>query len=141
MSSTHRQADLELEAIKDVVLKTYEAWNSRNTDNATQYFRRAPEDMYFDYWPLRFDSWETYKAGAQAYLNGLSSQGIKAKDIRVERVGNAAWASATYNVECTSTKGEKFRVEGGRYTGILVKVDGRWKVCHEHWSPPAPKLE
>jgi ketosteroid isomerase-like protein len=130
--------DPELEKIHSVVIKTYEAWNSRNTDNANPYFREAPEDMFFDYWPLRFDDWKTYKDGAQAYLNTLDVQKITAKQMRVQRFGNAAWTAATYDVDPVSKKGETFHVRDGRHTSVLVNANGLWKVCHEHWSPRAP---
>ena len=87
--------DPELESIRDVVRQTYAAWNSRNTDNATPYFREAPEDMFFDYWPLRFDDWKTYKEGAQAYLDTLAVQQITEKHMLVQRLGNVSWASTT----------------------------------------------
>lgn len=131
--------DPELENIGTVVRHTYAAWNSRNTDNANPYFCQAPEDMFFDYWPLRFDDWRTYKDGAQAYLNTLDVQKITEKHMRVQRLGNVAWASATYDVDPVSKKGEQFHVEDGRHTSILLKTDGAWKVCHEHWSPRAPR--
>jgi ketosteroid isomerase-like protein len=131
-------SDPELEKIRSVVVNTYAAWNSRNTDNADAYFREAPEDMFFDYWPLRFDDWKTYKDGAQAYLNTLDVQKITEKQIRVQRLGNAAWASATYDVDPVSKKGETFHVRDGRHTSVLVNAKGLWKVCHEHWSPRAP---
>ena len=138
MLAARETKDPETAAIKDVVLKTWGAWNSRVANNGVPYFRNAAEDMFFDYCPLRFDNFKEYMAGTQTYLNTLSAQGIKEKEIRVERVGNTAWVVGTYTVDSESNAGEHFHVEGGRYTGILVKVDSRWLVCHEHWSPPAP---
>ena len=131
--------DPELERIHKVVSQTYAAWNSRQTDNANPYFREAPQDMFFDYWPLRFDDWKTYKNGAQAYLDTLDVQKITEKQMRVQRLGNVAWTSATYDVDPVSKKGEEFHVRDGRHTSVLVKTDGAWKVCHEHWSPKAPQ--
>jgi ketosteroid isomerase-like protein len=130
--------DPELEKVHKVVSQTYAAWNSRNTDNANAYFREAPEDMFFDYWPLRFDDWRTYKDGAQAYLNTLDVQKIIEKQMRVQRVGDTAWTSATYDVDPVSKKGETFHVRDGRHTSVLVRTNAAWKVCHEHWSPRAP---
>lgn len=140
VSPANKEDDPELKAIEDVVLKTWNAWNSRNADNGVPYFRNAPHDMFFDYYPLRFDTFAAYMAGTQTYLNTLSLQGIKKRDIRVERVGNTAWVIGTYTVDSVSKKGEKFHVEGGRYTGILVKERGNWLVTHEHWSPPATPI-
>jgi ketosteroid isomerase-like protein len=131
--------DPELEKIHTVVSQTYAAWNSRQTDNANPYFREAPQDMFFDYWPLRFDDWKTYKRGAQAYLDTLDVQKITEKQMRVQRLGNVAWASAIYDVDPVSKKGEKFHVRDGRHTSVLVRTDDAWKVCHEHWSPRAPR--
>jgi len=131
--------DPELEKVHTVVSRTYAAWNSKDTNNANAYFRQAPQDMFFDYWPLRFDDWKTYKDGAQAYLNTLEVQKITEKDMRVQRLGNVAWTSAIYDVDPVSKKGEKFHVQDGRHTSVLLKTSGVWKVCHEHWSPKAPE--
>ena len=139
MSSRHNNDD-ELETIKQIVVKTWEAWNSRDADNGVPYFRNAPQDMFFDYFPLRFDDFQSYMGGTKQYLNTLSVQNIKQKDLFVERIGNTAWAVGTYTVDSESKKGEKFHVDGGRYTGVLVKQDGKWLVCHEHWSPSAPPV-
>jgi ketosteroid isomerase-like protein len=136
MSTT---VDAELDKIRTVVLSTYAAWNSRDTDNANPYFEEAPEDMFFDYWPLRFEDWKTYKNGAQRYLDTLDVQKIIEKKMCVQRLGNVAWASATYDVDPVSKKGEKFHVEDGRHTSILQKKNDGWKVRHEHWSPRAPQ--
>ena len=134
---SHARTDPELAVIRDVVLRTWEAWNSRNAQNGVPFFRNAPSDMFFDYYPLRFENFSAYMAGTQKYLDTLSVQGIREKDLRIERVGNTAWAVGTYTVDSESRSGEKFHVEGGRYTGVLVKQGGKWLVCHEHWSPPA----
>lgn len=129
--------DPELDAIREVVLNTWAAWNSRNAQNGVPYFRDAPADMFFDYYPLRFESFSAYMAGTQKYLDTLRVQNIKEKDLRIERVGDTAWAVGTYTVDSEAKTGEKFHVEGGRYTGVLVRQRGKWLVCHEHWSPPA----
>lgn len=132
--------DPELNMIRDVVLKTWGAWNSRNAQNGVPYFRNAASDMFFDYYPLRFENFAAYMTGTQNYLDTLSVQGIKEKDLRIERVANTAWAVGTYTVDSESKKGERFHVEGGRYTGVLVKQGEKWLVCHEHWSPPATPM-
>ena len=137
MSAKSSTIDTEMKAIKNVVLKTWAAWNSRNADNGVKYFRNAPKDMFFDYYPLRFDDFASYMAGTKQYLATLSVQSINESDLFVERIGNTAWAVGTYTVDSQSKKGEKFHVDGGRYTGILIKQGQKWLVCHEHWSPPA----
>ncbi len=129
------QPDPELEAIKGVVLKTYAGWASRNPENSAPYFRKAPGDLFFDIWPVSTEGWDAYKKSSQQFLDTLTELKITVKDMRVERHGNVAWVLAVCDAESTSKKGEKFHVDN-RYTGILVKLDGAWKIAHEHWSAP-----
>ncbi len=129
------QPDPELESIKRVVLKTYGGWMSRNPENSAPYFRKAPGDLFFDIWPVSTEGWDAYKKSSQQFLDTLTELKITVKDMRVERHGNVAWVLAVCDAESTSKKGEKFHVDN-RYTGILVKLDGAWKIAHEHWSAP-----
>ena len=134
-------SDPEIKTIRNVVLKTWGAWNSRNAQNGVRYFRNAPSDMFFDYYPLRFDNFDAYMKGTQTYLNSLSVQGIKEHDLQVAKFDDAALAVGTYAVDSQSKAGEKFHVTGGRYTGILAKQSEGWLLCHEHWSPPATAID
>lgn len=133
--AAQKQTDPELKAIKEVVLKTYEGWMSRNPENSAPYFRKAPGDLFFDIWPVFSPGWDAYKGSSQRFLATLAELKIAVKDMRVERHGNVAWVLAVVDADSTSKKGEKFHV-ANRYTGILVKLDGAWKVAHEHWSVP-----
>lgn len=48
---------------------------------------------------------------------------------------DVAWYSQLLDT-CFETKGEPFRIEGFRHTGVLEKRDGKWLIVQSHISVP-----
>jgi ketosteroid isomerase-like protein len=63
---------------------------------------------------------------------------ISASDqyIKVSECGNTAWFAETLNYNFMY-KGEAHSYEGMRFTGVLVKLDGKWRFVQAHLSLPA----
>ncbi|MBS2212443.1 nuclear transport factor 2 family protein [Carboxylicivirga mesophila] len=62
---------------------------------------------------------------------------IAAKDTRIQlsQCKEVAWYSQLLDT-CFETKGEPFRLEGFRHTGVLEKRDGNWLIVQSHISVP-----
>ncbi len=62
---------------------------------------------------------------------------IAAKDTRIQlsQCKEVAWYSQLLDT-CFETKGETFRPEGFRHTGVLEKRDGKWLIVQSHISVP-----
>lgn len=84
-----------------------------------------------------FVGWEEWKA----YVDGLFKDesfeitDFSASDlkIRISNTGEMAWFAAFLD-EAWNFKGESFAVKGNRWSGVLEKVDGKWKFVHAHFS-------
>lgn len=63
---------------------------------------------------------------------------ISASDqyIQVNECGNTAWFAETLNYNFMYN-GEAHSYEGMRFTGVLVKLDGKWRFVQAHLSLPA----
>ncbi|MCU4155721.1 nuclear transport factor 2 family protein [Carboxylicivirga sp. A043] len=62
---------------------------------------------------------------------------IASKDTRIQLSQNkdVAWYSQLLDT-CFETKGEPFRLEGFRHTGVLEKRDNKWLIVQSHISIP-----
>lgn len=65
------------------------------------------------------------------YLTRKQSRG----DVRVWKNGDLAWATFTFNARATRRDGERFDVVGCQ-TDVFQKIDGDWRIVHEHASIP-----
>jgi ketosteroid isomerase-like protein len=81
-------------------------------------------------------SWSSVAAHRDApdlriYLTNKVSRG----DVRVWKSGDMAWATFTFSARATRRDGRRFEVLG-RQTNVFQKLDGAWKIVHEHASVP-----
>jgi ketosteroid isomerase-like protein len=65
------------------------------------------------------------------YLTRKASRG----DVRVWKSGDLAWATFTFTARATQRDGRRFDVLG-RQTNVFQRIDGAWKIVHEHASVP-----
>lgn len=63
------------------------------------------------------------------------SNKVSRRDVRVWKSGDWAWATFTFTARATRRDGERFEVLG-RQTNVFQKIDGAWKIVHEHASVP-----
>jgi ketosteroid isomerase-like protein len=77
------------------------------------------------------------KKAVQNQFNNFSDTYISYRDqiIEVSESGNTAWFSEIINYNFI-LDGEANSFEGLRYTGVLVKKDGKWKLVQTHMSVP-----
>jgi len=77
------------------------------------------------------------KNAVQNQFDNFSDTYISYRDqiIEINDTGNSAWFSEIINYNFI-LDGEANSFEGLRYTGVLVKRDGKWKLVQTHMSVP-----
>jgi ketosteroid isomerase-like protein len=57
----------------------------------------------------------------------------KNTNLNVSDNGDVAWYSQLIDT-CIETKGDPFRLEGFRHTGVMLKINNQWKIIQSHMS-------
>jgi ketosteroid isomerase-like protein len=80
---------------------------------------------------------EAIRKAVQKQFNTYTDTYISKRDqiIEVNETGNTAWFSQIINYNFI-LNGTPYRYEGLRYTGVLVKNEGKWKLVQTHMSVP-----
>ncbi|WP_430809979.1 MULTISPECIES: nuclear transport factor 2 family protein [unclassified Carboxylicivirga] len=81
--------------------------------------------------------WEDYYEWMSTAIRNKPDYTISSKNTRIQlsKDQNVAWYSQLLDT-CFETKGEPFRLEGFRHTGVLEKRDGTWRIVQSHISVP-----
>ncbi len=99
----------------------------------------AKDEDFFTFYP---DSKSTVRGWSQfeKYLNGWMdprnvAKGFKISDLRivVSRNGDTAWFSAIVDDE-GEFDGKPWEAKDVRWTGVLEKRGGSWRICQQHMS-------
>jgi ketosteroid isomerase-like protein len=117
----------------------WDSWATRDTNNPAKYYLHGPNHLFFGIAPVKYDSWDEYKAGAGPLLQQFSSLRFALNDdLQIHPVDkNTAWVDATVNMDATSAQGENQKMVL-RWTAILEKEGDKWLIVHEHVSAPLP---
>src|SRR5947209_7844877 len=116
--------------------KIWDGWATLNPDNVNQFYASGPH-TFFDIAPLKYSSWEEYKAGVRKVLADYKSAKFTVNDdLKLQPAGTYTWGTATINFEMTHKDG---KVDKGdmRWTVVFQKEGGKWLTVHEHVSLPA----
>lgn len=81
--------------------------------------------------------WGQIRDAVQHQFNTFEDTYISVRDqiIEVNETGNTAWFSEVINYNYIEN-GEAKSFEGIRFTGVLEKCDGSWKIVQSHLSVP-----
>jgi len=81
--------------------------------------------------------WQSIKNAVESQFSRFSDTFISYRDqiIEINDAGNTAWFSEIINYNFIMD-GEAHSYEGLRYTGVLVKKDGKWLLVQTHMSVP-----
>ncbi len=81
--------------------------------------------------------WAEIKTAVQNQFDAFSNTFISYNDqiIEVNKTGNTAWFSEIINYNFI-LDGKAHSYEGLRYTGVLVKKEGKWLLVQTHMSVP-----
>lgn len=93
----------------------------------------------FDMWGRwSYDGIGEYRTMVEGWFGGLGDErvGVEFEEIREVVGDDVAAASAFVTFRGLSAGGEELRSMNNRITWALRRVDGEWKVAHEHTSAP-----
>jgi len=85
----------------------------------------------------RLRGWDAIRKVFIHQFNTFTDTYISARDqiVHVDESGNVAWFSQIINYNYL-LEGVQKKNEGIRYTGVLKKIDGKWKLVQIHLSLP-----
>jgi ketosteroid isomerase-like protein len=115
----------------------WDGWASNDVEKQGQFYVQGPDHLFFDVAPLKYTSWEEYKAGVAPSLK--DSPKVKftlSDDVQIHPEGNITWVDGTLTMEGVSPQAQK-EVLKLRWTAVFREQDGRWLIEHEHISAPA----
>lgn len=81
--------------------------------------------------------WEEYSRFIKTAIERRKGHTVTERNtsIYINDDGTCAWYSQLIDT-CLETKGEPFRLEGFRHTGVLVRRNDRWQIAQSHTSVP-----
>ncbi|MBK3516837.1 nuclear transport factor 2 family protein [Carboxylicivirga marina] len=82
-------------------------------------------------------TWSSFYDWMKTAIKNKPDYTIASKDTRVQlsQSKEVAWYSQLLDT-CFETKGEPFRLEGFRHTGVLEKRNNKWLIVQSHISIP-----
>lgn len=85
----------------------------------------------------RLMGWTNIKSAIKSQFSSIEDTYISASHqfIKLNETGNTAWFAQTLNYNFVY-KGDARSYEGVRFTGVLIKVDGKWHFVQAHISLP-----
>ncbi len=105
-----------------------------------QLFERifAKDDDFFTYFPdssavVGWSQFEKYLDGWMDPRNEAKGYDIRNLRIVISKTGQVAWFSAIVDDE-GEFDGEPWGAKDIRWTGVLEKRGGSWKICQQHMS-------
>ncbi|MFB3920600.1 MAG: nuclear transport factor 2 family protein [Terriglobia bacterium] len=133
-----RGADKDQQEVRTTILKAMENWSALDADANEACYTTSNTAVFFDFTPMRYVGWETYKNEIKKVQESIKEfKIILNDDLSVQIAGKVAWATATWKMDFHFKDGTRRHLEG-RLTEILEKQKGRWKIVHEHASVPSP---
>lgn len=101
----------------------------------------APDDdivLYGTDSDERVVGWANIRSGIKEQFGFISDTYISASNqfIKLNCTGNTAWFAETLNYNYMY-KGVAHSYEGMRFTGVVAKMDGEWRLVQTHLSLPA----
>ena len=129
----------ETEAIENVLDKYIVANETQNFELIREIW--APDTdiiLYGTDSDERLMGWVNIKNAIQDQFHHITDTYIAATDqfIKINETGNTAWFAETLNYNFVYNDKAK-SYEGLRFTGVLEKIDGQWKLVQAHLSVPA----
>jgi hypothetical protein len=79
--------------------------------------------------------WKPFYTYMRKMIETRKGLKINAKNtnLNVSDNGDVAWYSQLIDT-CIETKGDPFRLEGFRHTGVMLKINNQWKIIQSHMS-------
>ena len=104
----------------------------------------AKDDDFFTYYPESESTvlgWKEFEKLLDSWMDPRNkATGYEIRNLRIviSRTGDVAWFSAIVDDE-GEFDGKPWGTKDIRWTGVLEKRDGAWKICQQHMSQPNDK--
>lgn len=129
----------ETEAIENVLEKYIIANEKQDFELIEEIWAPNPDIiLYGTDSDERLMGWTNIKAAVKEQFGHITDTYISASDqfIKLNCTGNTAWFAETLNYNFVY-KEEAKSYSGLRFTGVLEKTNGEWKIVQAHLSVPA----
>jgi ketosteroid isomerase-like protein len=120
----------EARKIRAVLDRQVEAWNRRDLEGFMSGYLNS-EDLTFFSGGSNVSGWKTtLDRYRNRYQSGGQEMGrLEFTDLRIEMLGPAsAFVRGRWRLKMTSSE------PGGLFTLVFRKLDGQWKIIHDHTS-------
>jgi len=115
----------------------WDGWASSDLEKQGQFYAQDPGHLFFDVAPLKYGSWDEYKAGVAPSLKDAPKVTYTVNDdVQIHPEGKITWVAGTLTMAGTTPQGQKESLTL-RWTAVLQQQDGRWVITREHVSAPA----
>jgi ketosteroid isomerase-like protein len=115
----------------------WDGWASADIEKQGRFYAQGAGHLFFDVAPLKYNSWEEYKAGVLPSLKDSPKVTYTlSEDVQIHAAGPYTWIAGTLDMAGTSPQGEAQKLTL-RWTAVLEQQDGHWVITHEHVSAPA----
>ncbi len=119
----------------------WDGWAAADLDKQSHFYAAGPNHLFFDVAPLKYNSWEEYKAGVAPSLKDSPKVTYKLNDdLQIHPAGPYTWVAGTLDMSGTTAQGEAQKLTL-RWTAVLEQQDGHWVITHEHVSAAAEPPE
>jgi len=114
----------------------WDGWTAADLDKQGQFYAQGTGHLFFDVAPLKYDSWDDYKAGVAPSLKDAPKVTYTiSDDIQIHPEGKITWVDGTLEMSGATPQGKQSIPL--RWTAVLEQQGGRWVIVHEHVSAPA----
>jgi ketosteroid isomerase-like protein len=115
----------------------WDGWSGNDLDKQGHFYAQGAGHLFFDVAPLKYESWDEYKAGVAPSLKDAPKVTYTVNDdVQIHPEGKITWVDGTLEMSGMTPQGQKESLPL-RWTAVLEQQDGRWVIVHEHVSAPA----
>ena len=121
----------------DLIKRYYAAWSTLNPDNASVFYAKDADLIFFDIDPLKYTGWQAYHDNFKNNVGPMfSSLALTPNhDVKITRRGNVALTTLTFHL--SAKQKDRTAIEfDGRHPIVWEKRGRRWLIIHEHVSKP-----
>ena len=86
----------------------------------------------------RWNGWKELKEDTYRQFEDMTSFKVEVRNQRIQLGPNCkvAWFAQEQDMRIGKPNGDIIRLDDARFTGVLEKRDGRWKMVQSHLSVP-----
>src|SRR6266487_5282554 len=130
-----RSGDVALlkQRARELVETWSSTWRSKNTSDASQFYSKTPDLVFFDLGPTHL-GWEQYRQSIERSFDTIENLDLTLNDdLRVVVGDGMALTTATGHISYRMKNNENFESDI-RFTGVWENKGGHWRLIHDHWS-------